>query len=208
MGWLNLDKLQIKIGKILSLFSIIIFVTKIISSIINNNLNTLLTIDKISYLLYALLFLISTYWINTFTKIIQILIIFIESMFSLSPGMSSSFFGLSMIIIDILLCYRYKLFNTHKYIKIVCSIVSFYLILLFIPLHHCTNNFLYAFQWTMFIIIFLSIIWFIFKDYIEKIEEEEKIVYTKLIKIIEEAMEVAKDAIKKLDEIKEEQNER
>jgi Ca2+/Na+ antiporter len=111
------------------------------------------------------------FWKSIVSKAVQIGIIIIEAILALSPDMSSSFFGLSMIITSLLLCVAYGVFNKHKTIKMIIVPILLYFILVFVPLSGNEKKFLMAFQWTMFICSFLFLIWMIFKDHIIKVNE-------------------------------------
>jgi len=190
-----MNKLQVRIGKLLFIFSLVIFITKIIAAIIRNDFSKISTIDNLSYIIYALLFYISFTWNNEISKYIQVSIISLESILCLMPDMSSSFFGLSMMIISIILIYMYGGFDKYRSIKLFSSIITIYLILVLVPLRNNIEKYLYALQWTLFVVSFLFILWFILKDNLEKIKKEEDIEKDKLINLLEQTRDIARDAL-------------
>ncbi len=150
-----MNKLQVRVGKLLFIFSLVIFSTKIIVAIARNDFSKIPTISNLSYIIYALLFYISFTWKNEISKYIQIGIISLESILCLEPDMSSSFFGLSMMIVAIILIYMYGGFGKYRNRKLASLGIIIYLILLLVPLRNNNEKYLYAFQWTLFVISFL-----------------------------------------------------
>jgi hypothetical protein len=171
VGWVMENNTQGRVGVLFCLFSFVVFLSKLIFSILNGYIHSFLILDNFVYLFYVLLFGMTIFWKSIVSKAVQIGIIIIEAILALSPDMSSSFFGLSMIITSLLLCVAYGVFNKHKTIKMIIVPILLYFILVFVPLSGNEKKFLMAFQWTMFICSFLFLIWMIFKDHIIKVNE-------------------------------------
>ncbi len=199
--------IQRRIGIIFGVFSFVLFIVKFIYNTLNDvSLSDFATFDNLSYFIYAFIFTVTSMKRNLFGRILQVAILFVESIFALFPDSTSPFFGMVLIVVAILLCYVYKFFVKHNMIKIMLFSIVFYFIFAFIPLENNSKKFLLAFEWELFIGTFLFLLWIIFKDSIEELKDEDKITNLKLIRLLEESRDATTEAMRlgreALDELK------
>lgn len=191
-----------RIGKTFCLFSLALYALKIAMCVINkHNIATLFTIDRLSFLGFAVLFGLTAIWENKISKLIQIVLVLFASIASLCASPCNPIWGIMLIIMDFLLCYIYDFFDKYSHLKLVFFGASVYMVFLLFPLRHDINRFVIAFEWTIFICIFIFVLWIIFKDYIEKIQTTENKDREKYLYIIEEATSVARDALDALEKL-------
>jgi len=196
----NMDKLQVKIGKILCLFSLVMFISRIIPCIIipvlfKNNIYNYMALSNFRLLLYSLLFFVSFIYINQYTKILQLLLILLESIISLNSQPISNFFGLILIIAILILFYIYGFLNENPRIKLGIIAIIIYILFILFPLKDFNNKYILAFKWILFIFTFLICLWYLSSDYINNIKNKEKEEKDKLIELLKESNSIAKDAI-------------
>lgn len=194
----NLMKnVQIRIGKLFTIFSLAVFFIKLFYHIRNeDSLDTFFVIYNTFYLIYFLLFGVTCIWLNTCSKILQSILIFVAAILSITPNNSSTpIFGLLMIIFVILLAYVYGFYNADRIPKIIASIIIIYLVFIFFPLRNYKERFFLSAQWLLFIAIFILALYSLFKDFIDRAEEKELKDRDKLIRILEETRDIARDAL-------------
>lgn len=196
----KMSSLQVRIGKILCIFSLVLFISKIIPTlcipVLFKNISIYMVIYNIRIITYSLLFLITFLYKGILSKIIQVSIIIIEAIISLNSQPTSSFFGLSLIISAILLSYVYGFFRSYKIIKLLLLILGTYFLFIYIPLKNESCKYLIAFKWELFISIFILCLWYLLKDFIEEIKVKEFEERQKIIKTMERSNEIAHDAIR------------
>lgn len=125
----------------------------------------------------------------------QIFLIVVASMWSLYLSPGSPFFGLIMITISIILAYCYEIYNKRIILRLCCSAIFLYLLFTFVPLHSSPRKYVIGVEWVIFISVFIFVLWIIFKDSIERLQELERQNKERYMRIIEEATSVARDAI-------------
>lgn len=143
----------------------------------------------------CILFCISSYYKSKWSCVIQILLILASAIWTLYDGERGLFSGLSMFFVDILLAYSYGVYNKHTKLRLILSVVVLYAIFVFSPTCDNQNRFINAFAWIGFISAMCFVVWFIFKDSIEKLRSDETKSNEKYMRVLEEAISVAKDAI-------------
>jgi len=174
--------LQMRIGKVLCLFSLVMFISRIIPSFFIPVLE--LSLINFRMVVYSILFFISFVYINKLTKVLQILVIFSESIISLNSNPNSCFFG-----------YIYGFLNRNKRIKLFLFFTIIYTIFILIPLKVDSNKYIISLKWCIFIFTFLCCLYYLFSDYINTIKNIEYLERQKLIDLILESNKIAKDAI-------------
>lgn len=195
-----MDKVQMRVGKILCVFSFAIFIIRVIPSffipvLVYNNISLLFFLYNIRIIFYSILFLFSFLYISNVFKIVQIVLILIESIISLNSHSNTCFFGLLLIVSAILLCYIYGFFNYRKKLKIVVVVCFLYILFVCLPLRNYFDKFLLALKWELFIITFIYCLWYLLKDILEEIKIKEFEERQEIIKTMEKSNEIAKDAI-------------
>jgi len=142
-----------------------------------------------------ILFLISSHYKNDLSKLTQILLILASAIWTLYDGERGLFSGLSMFFVDILLAHSYGIYNKHTKLRLIASVVVLYVIFVLSPTCDNQNRFINAFAWIGFISAMCFVVWFIFKDSIEKLKDTEAKSNEKYMRVLEEAISVARDAI-------------
>ena len=156
---------------------------------------TLIDITHIYLFSACIVSVISIYSNKIASSIIQILIVFISGIMSLYCGERGLFYGLSMFFVAILLAYSYGIYNKHTKLRLIMSILVLYVIFVLSPTCDNQNRFINAFAWIGFISAMCFVVWFIFKDSIEKLKDTESKSNEKYMRVLEEAISVARDAI-------------
>jgi hypothetical protein len=185
-----LNKIQERVGILFSILSLVLLISKLIYSIINNNLNTFV-IEDFPFILYIIIFGITIFWKNKITRIVQIIVTFLTSLIALYSSIDSPFFGLVMLIFSILLYWCYGFFQNNKLIKSIIFGALLYPFFTFIYLYDDPKKYLRSFQWWLFIIVFLFLLWIIFQEQINKEEKNNML----LVKKYEEKMEVLQEQL-------------
>jgi hypothetical protein len=190
------NKVQDRIGKLFSIFSLALFIVKLSYHIFTEKpFYEFFILDNISYLMYGIIFWISSLRSNIVSKLVQIGIIFVESILALYPESTSPFFGLMLIEVCFLLSYCYGILNKNFIIKTGLITILLYVLFVFLPLNDNNRKYLLGIEWLVFIYAFLFLVWFIFKDFIIKIEEKDFAEREKLIRLMEETRDIAHDAL-------------
>jgi hypothetical protein len=185
-------KLQARIGLILCLFSLAVFVLQLLFyTSVTHTLTGFFTLDRLSYALYSLVFLLSMFVNYPITKGIQVSIIAIEGLIDLSYP-TDQFAGFVMLIVAIFLLCAYGSFTTYKWIKVSISLSVLYVLFVLFPFRDASNAFITSAEWIGLILAFLLLSWAIFKDYIDQLKSSNKALHS----IAKEAISVAKDTIK------------
>lgn len=201
-----IDRIQARVGILFSLFSLVLVVSKLFFAIIHNNLQIFISNGNLIFVIYVLLFGMTIFWKSIISKLIQIGIISVEAILSLSCGVVESFFGLSMLISVILICFSYGFFNKLLIGKVISLPILFYILFIFLPLRDNDNKYLIAFQWDMFICFFIFLMWLVFKDTIKHNKEYNDSMikkYNDKVSILQNQLELSiKTGIDLLDIIK------
>jgi hypothetical protein len=201
-----MDKLQTRVGLLFSSFSFVMFILGILFSIARGDILTFFTIENYSFVLYLIIFILTAFWKNIITRIIQIVLVFITAIIALLSTPYTPFFGLTILLSSMLLYWAYGFFNKYKPIKTVLFSIVLFCIFYFICLKDNDNRLLASIQWEAFISIFILLLWFIFKEGISKnIEYNSSLIkrYKDEMNLLENKLEIAvKTGIDLLDIIK------
>lgn len=185
-----------RIGLLFSIVFFVLWLMHIISDIMRGMfIASIIEPFHIFCLVAFVLFLISSHYKNDLSKCTQIMLILASAIWTLYDGERGLFSGLSMFFVDILLAYSYGIYNKHTKLRLVLSVVVLYVIFVLSPTCDNQNRFINAFAWIGFISAMCFVVWFIFKDSIEKLKNTEAKSNEKYMRVLEEAISVARDAI-------------
>jgi hypothetical protein len=159
---------QLRIGRVFTLFSIACFLLSIVEVMMNRA--PILSWKPIALFGFSCLFCISTIKDNLILKWLQLVLMFSASILAFEHN--SDAFALSIIFIGILLAREYDFFKLNEVIKYVSISIILYFIFLILPLRNESDKFFLAFTYDLFIAIYYLVFWFIYKDQVIKTREE------------------------------------
>jgi Ni,Fe-hydrogenase I cytochrome b subunit len=151
----------------------------------------MISIKALHFLIYAILFIITTINGNKIFKIVQVLIISFESLLCLIKEPDMPFFGLSLMVVAILLAYGHGLYTVNMKYKLVATGTAIFSAFYFIHVDSILSRIMHSIEDLGFIAIELFVLWAIFKDIISKFEYNGK----HILEVAEEATSIARDAI-------------
>lgn len=187
---------QGRVGYLLACMACITYIGNFLARLFTGApMGPMLSFHHIHFLFYGIIFVFTANKINQWTSLIQISIIIIESMISLTLNPDEWFFGAVLMILAILLAYAYGLLSTNKKYKIPIIALAQYLSFIFIPLANNPDKYIRAFQWLAFISSFIFSLWFIFKDKIERLSIRDSEARQRLYNLLGQSMRATENAI-------------
>lgn len=191
-----MQRIQARIGWTLGLFSLALIIIKTILYLSVNQLQTkAYTMEYIMYFVYTIIFILSAVWYVPIMRVAQVTVIFYEAIITTCAMPYNSFFGLAMFIMGILLLYAYRFFARRMIAKLISCAAILYGVFVCIPGSDSINAYIRGAERIAFIGVFLFMVWLIFKDKLEYIEDREKKGLNKAIMVAEEAAEIAREAL-------------
>lgn len=160
--------MQGKIGKIATAFSFLVAILNTISTVTKSGNNLYDIFDISLYFAYAVLFGVTWLINNSFTKYMQVFILFTISVYMAFN--SSVFTAFIVLFVCISMLYVYGLYKTKIVFKACITILIIFLLFVLCPSHN--HNILSAISWTGLFFTFCLMMWYIFVDTINKIKKE------------------------------------
>ncbi len=171
---------QLRIGRVFTLFSLVCFLLSIVEVMINRA--PILSWKPLLLLGFTGLFFLTTIKDNIILKWLQLAAMLAASLVAFEHN--SDAFALSIIFIGILLAREYDFFKLNEVIKYSCIFIILYFIFLIFPLRDESNRFFLAFTYDLFIAIYYLVFWFIYKDQVIKTKEENEKQLTEQLKTV------------------------
>jgi len=179
-------------GYIFASASLLTYLLNLSTRIISHApISDMISIKALHFLIYAILFIITTINGNKIFKIVQVLIISFESLLCLIKEPDMPFFGLSLMVVAILLAYGHGLYTVNMKYKLVATGTAIFSAFYFIHVDSILSRIMHSIEDLGFIAIELFVLWAIFKDIISKFEYNGK----HILEVAEEATSIARDAI-------------
>ncbi|MDD5358339.1 MAG: hypothetical protein PHX80_04280 [Candidatus Nanoarchaeia archaeon] len=171
---------QLRIGRVFTLFSFVCFLLSIVEVMINRA--PILSWKPLLLLGFAGLFCLTTIKDNIILKWLQLASMLAASIIAFEHN--SDAFALSIIFIGILLAREYDFFKLNEVIKYSCIFIILYFIFLIFPLRDEGDRFFLAFTYDLFIAIYYLVFWFIYKDQVIRTKEEDEKQLTEQLKTV------------------------
>jgi len=204
---------QARIGYLFAAISGLTYLGNFAARIVaNSSLGDMIAIDQLYHVIYMALFLYSAVYIKKYTAIMQIMLVFIESLLSFTLNSQEWFWGAFLLIITILLAYLYGFLTSNAKIKLPIVTIIIYAFFSYVTLGGQPGCFIRSAEWIAFVAAFLFALWFFFKDILRRLDETESNKQEKYIKLLtratitaEEAVNIARETLSEMKKLKEEQ---
>lgn len=177
--------IQKRIGLIFTIFSLLIFGSRLIPGIKAGEPFMELLVNTGTILFMGLLFLPTIKWEHWLCKVYQVFIVSVVALLSFIDSYDSSY-SFIFIAIAVILSFAYGWYNRNFVVKAIVTVVFLYAFLVVFSLQYHPSRWSASLNLTSLIVIFIFILWVIAKDYINAIETDT---VTKIKKIESDLLE-------------------
>jgi hypothetical protein len=188
-------KVQERLGKLFFILSLALLFIKIGACVFEGKYEALSNPWSWIYVILPILFGVTFLIKNKITKILQVVVIGLLACGSLYTTINNPFWGLSLLIVVFLVCFTYGWFKTNYVIKYISLNICFCGIFYGLLRNSFSEALLYAIEWVLFIDGFLLIIWYTFKDWLDRMRQTDSEERHRCIEIIKEANKTSREAM-------------